>query len=105
MPRRITEVSAPHEWSAVVHALASGSGAQVMSHDGSSHRGTVDIHIVNKVFSGSRGSHLALKDFLLTINPGEFVCIVGGSGCGKTTLLRIIAGLETDYEGAVFSRR
>jgi sulfonate transport system ATP-binding protein len=45
---------------------------------------------------------LALKDILLTINPGEFVCIVGGSGCGKTTLLRIIAGLETEYEGAVF---
>jgi sulfonate transport system ATP-binding protein len=45
---------------------------------------------------------LVLKDILLTINPGEFVCIVGGSGCGKTTLLRIIAGLETEYEGAVF---
>jgi sulfonate transport system ATP-binding protein len=43
-----------------------------------------------------------LKEILLTINPGEFVCIVGGSGCGKTTLLRIIAGLETEYEGAVF---
>jgi sulfonate transport system ATP-binding protein len=65
-------------------------------------RGMVNIEIVHKAFSGSKGTLLALKDILLTINPGEFVCIVGGSGCGKTTLLRIIAGLETEYEGAVF---
>src|SRR6202167_1357191 len=65
-------------------------------------RGTVNIEIVHKTFSGSKGTLLALKDILLTINPGEFVCIVGGSGCGKTTLLRIIAGLETEYQGAVF---
>lgn len=65
-------------------------------------RGTVNIEIVHKVFSGSKGTLLALKDILLTINPGEFVCIVGGSGCGKTTLLRIVAGLETEYAGTVF---
>jgi sulfonate transport system ATP-binding protein len=65
-------------------------------------RGAVNIAIAHKAFSGSKGTLLALKDILLTIDPGEFVCIVGGSGCGKTTLLRIIAGLETEYEGAVF---
>src|ERR1700691_3760197 len=65
------------------------------------HRGTVHIEIACKAFAGSQARLLALKDILLTINPGEFVCVVGGSGCGKTTLLRIIAGLETDYEGAV----
>jgi sulfonate transport system ATP-binding protein len=65
-------------------------------------RGTVDIRIAHKTFSGSNGTLLALKEILVAINPGEFVCIVGGSGCGKTTLLRIIAGLETEYEGAVF---
>src|SRR5580693_7100343 len=64
--------------------------------------GALNIEIARKAFSSSKGSLLALKDILLTINSGEFVCIVGGSGCGKTTLLRIIAGLETDYEGAVF---
>lgn len=64
--------------------------------------GTLHIEIGNKVFAGSKGTLLALKNILLTINPGEFVCIVGGSGCGKTTVLRIIAGLETEYEGAVF---
>jgi sulfonate transport system ATP-binding protein len=64
--------------------------------------GMVKIEIARKVFSGSKGTLLALKDILLTINPGEFVCVVGGSGCGKTSLLRIIAGLETEYEGTVF---
>jgi len=73
-----------------------------MVNNGFDQRGTVDIEIVSKVFAGSKGTFLALKDILLTIDPGEFVCIVGGSGCGKTTLLRIIAGLETEYEGAVF---
>jgi sulfonate transport system ATP-binding protein len=73
-----------------------------MVNHGFDQRGRVNIEIAHKAFSGSTGTLLALKDILLTINPGEFVCIVGGSGCGKTTLLRIIAGLETEYEGAVF---
>src|ERR1700683_4050984 len=64
--------------------------------------GTVDIQIAHKAFVGSQGKLTALRDILLTINPGEFLCVVGGSGCGKTTLLRIIAGLETDFEGDVF---
>jgi sulfonate transport system ATP-binding protein len=71
--------------------------------DNSSFRqnGTVDIRIAHKAFVGSQGALTALRDVLLTIDPGEFLCVVGGSGCGKTTLLRIIAGLETDYEGDV----
>src|SRR6202451_1640274 len=74
----------------------------LMDNRGFAQRGSVDIQIAHKAYAGSKGALVALKDILLTINPGEFVCIVGGSGCGKTTLLRIIAGLETDYEGAVF---
>jgi sulfonate transport system ATP-binding protein len=63
--------------------------------------GRVHIHITHKRFAGSQGKLLVLKDIILTIEPGEFVCVVGGSGCGKTTLLRIVAGLETDYEGVI----
>jgi sulfonate transport system ATP-binding protein len=63
--------------------------------------GALEIAIGHKTFSGSQGQLSVLRDISLKIDPGEFVCIVGGSGCGKTTLLRILAGLETEYEGAV----
>lgn len=49
----------------------------------------------------SFGNTVALRDVSLTINSGEFICLLGESGCGKTTLLRIIAGLETHNNGTM----
>ncbi|MDD7731811.1 MAG: ABC transporter ATP-binding protein [Ezakiella sp.] len=43
----------------------------------------------------------ALQDVNLTINDGEFVCIVGASGCGKSTILRLIAGLIPPTSGTL----
>ena len=43
----------------------------------------------------------ALKDINLTIGHGEFVSIIGASGCGKTTLLRLIGGLDRPQGGQV----
>lgn len=40
-------------------------------------------------------------DLNFTINKGEFVCIIGHSGCGKTTILNVLAGLDTASEGYV----
>ena len=42
-----------------------------------------------------------LQGISLDIQPHEFVCIVGSSGCGKTTLLRLLAGLLTPTHGQV----
>jgi NitT/TauT family transport system ATP-binding protein len=45
-----------------------------------------------------------LKDISLEVREHEFVCIVGASGCGKTTLLRLIGGLLQPSEGEVTFR-
>ncbi|MDR1935309.1 MAG: ABC transporter ATP-binding protein [Candidatus Accumulibacter sp.] len=50
------------------------------------------------------GNLVALQDATLSVDEGEFVTIVGASGCGKTTLLRLIAGLDQDYTGEITLR-
>ena len=53
-----------------------------------------------KIYSTVAGdSVLALDNVDLTVRDGEFVCLVGPSGCGTTTLLRLLAGLDTADAG------
>lgn len=54
-----------------------------------------------KTFNINNKKVEALNDINLNIQDGSFVTIVGRSGCGKTTLLRIISGLETQTEGEI----
>jgi multiple sugar transport system ATP-binding protein len=51
--------------------------------------------------SKSFGTVRVLEALSLTVEPGEFLVLLGASGCGKTTALRIIAGLETATKGRV----
>jgi ABC-type nitrate/sulfonate/bicarbonate transport system ATPase subunit len=62
----------------------------------------IEIDHVHKTF-GSRGreSTPVLEDIHLAVEENEFVTLVGRSGCGKTTLLNIIAGLEPVTSGEV----
>jgi len=47
------------------------------------------------------GEFTAVDDVSLSIYRGEIFCLLGGSGCGKTTLLRMMAGLETPTTGSI----
>jgi sulfonate transport system ATP-binding protein len=61
------------------------------------------IDNVSKSFSTSTGLVPALDHVSLHVSEGEFVCLVGASGCGKTTLLNLIAGLEKPDSGTVMA--
>src|SRR6202045_1806857 len=56
---------------------------------------------VNKVCQASNGPVEALNDINLTITQGQFVCLLGASGCGKSSLLRILAGFEQFTAGSI----
>ena len=60
----------------------------------------LDVHEVSK-----RYMIPVLDAVSLQIEKGEFVCLLGPNGCGKTTLLRIIGGLEPPSAGDVLSGR
>jgi iron(III) transport system ATP-binding protein len=49
----------------------------------------------------SYGGEDAVRGVSLTVEPGEIVCLLGHSGCGKTTLLRLLAGIERPYAGTI----
>jgi NitT/TauT family transport system ATP-binding protein len=57
----------------------------------------VALHDVRKVYDGK----VVLDRITLSAAPGEFVCLLGASGCGKTTLLNLVAGLEPPSGGSV----
>ncbi len=65
--------------------------------------GNIEIKDVSKIFrrSDEQQTLTALDHVNLSIKPGEFVSIVCSSGCGKSTMLRIIAGLEKPTLGEV----
>jgi nitrate ABC transporter ATP-binding subunit len=61
----------------------------------------LEISSLTKVFHTPAGNHVAVKDFRACILPGEFVSLLGHSGCGKSTVLSIIAGLQRASEGGI----
>ena len=60
----------------------------------------VRVESLAKTFTGT--TEAVFENVNFTIGQGEFVCIVGHSGCGKTTILNVVAGLEQPSAGHVF---
>ena len=58
----------------------------------------IQIDHVSKNFDG----FAAVNNLSVSIYRGEFFCLLGGSGCGKTTLLRLLAGFEAPTNGSIF---
>ena len=50
-----------------------------------------------------KGGQILLQGFDVTFEAGQWTCLVGPNGCGKTTLLRLLAGLETAQRGQIIS--
>ena len=57
----------------------------------------VEIEGVNKIY----GTNHVVRDLNLLVEEGEFLTLLGSSGCGKTTTLRMIAGFEEPTTGSI----
>lgn len=73
--------------------------AREVLNDSAERGGGVQMLNVDKIYSGA--TNKALDNFNLEINPGEMVVLLGGSGCGKSTALRSLAGLEDIQAGRI----
>lgn len=63
----------------------------------------LEIEALHKIYPSLGGTPLRriLENFHLAIDPGTFVCLLGPSGIGKTTLLNMISRLDSDYSGQI----
>ncbi|MGJ5039296.1 MULTISPECIES: ABC transporter ATP-binding protein [unclassified Bradyrhizobium] len=60
----------------------------------------ISIEGIAKRYDGARSTTI-FENLWLAMARGEFVCVIGHSGCGKTTVLNVLAGLDVPSEGAV----
>jgi len=69
---------------------------------GTSEMASADRFISIRKVSKSFGAFQAIDDVSMDIRQGEFFSLLGASGCGKTTLLRMLAGFESTSKGEIF---
>ena len=61
----------------------------------------IELRDVSKAFGSGANRLVAIDGLSLAVGGGDFLCVVGASGCGKTTLLNMIAGLDKATSGTV----
>ena len=62
----------------------------------------IEINNLTYIYNNRKGGEItAINDLSCVFESGKFNVIIGSSGCGKTTLLRVVAGLNDEFEGSV----
>ena len=61
----------------------------------------LELSNLAKIYPTSKGPAVIVRNFNLRIKKGEFVCLIGHSGCGKSTVLSMVAGLNDITEGGI----
>ena len=61
----------------------------------------LDLSKITKIYPTPKGPAVIVRDFDLKIEKGEFVCLIGHSGCGKSTVLSMVAGLNSITDGVM----
>lgn len=61
----------------------------------------VELSSLTKTYPSPKGQTVVVKDFSLNIGRGEFVTLIGHSGCGKSTVLSMLAGLNEVTSGGI----
>ena len=76
--------------------------AQEVNNQQTSPNNLIELHDINRIFGIGEAESYALQNFYLQVKPGEFIMIMGSSGCGKTTLLNILGFLDRPTSGQYF---
>src|SRR5438128_9942138 len=65
------------------------------------HERFLEFTQLGKSYDTPQGPAVIVKNFNLRMHEGEFVCVIGHSGCGKSTVLSMVMGLTDPTAGAV----
>ena len=69
------------------------------------HAPVLELFKLTKAYPSAKGPAVIVKDFTLNFAAGEFITLIGHSGCGKSTVLSMVAGLTDITDGAHDPRR